>query len=190
MHIKPFRPFDLAALLLTAIAPSLGAQATAVVLVRHAEKASAAGDPDLSAPGQARAEALSAVLAAFPVQAIFVSQYRRTLQTAAPTAEALHVVPVAIPVADGLEAHAAAMAAAIRGLPPRSAALVVGHSNTLGPIIKALGGPLVPDLCDAEYATIFVLEMPPGKPVRLLRANFGAPDPPEAVVCGHDMRLH
>jgi hypothetical protein len=49
---------------------------------------------------------------------------------------------------------------------------------------------LVPDLCDAEYATIFVLEMPPGKPVRLLRANFGVPDPPEAVVCGHDMRLH
>ncbi len=174
---------------LMAAAPfALSAQASTVILVRHAEKMAESGDPDLSAVGRQRAEALKAVLADFPVEAIFVSEYRRTVQTADPTAAALHLTPVVVPVRSGVAAQAAATAAAIRDLPAGSAALVVGHSNTLGAIIGALGGPKVGDLCDAEYATIFVVELAPGAPVRLLRASYGTPDSPESVACGHTMQ--
>jgi broad specificity phosphatase PhoE len=174
----------LGALLLTAGAPpSLGAQASAVVLVRHAEKAAETGDPDLSPAGKARAEDLKTALATFPVQAIFVSEYRRTRQTADPTAAVLHLTPVTTEVHGDPTAQASAIASAIQRMPSGSAALVVGHSNTIGPIIAALGGPRLPDLCDDEYASLFVLDLTPGASPRLLRATYGVPDPPQAVAC-------
>src|SRR3990172_195215 len=115
-------PFLLAALMLAgATPPSLCAQASTVVLVRHAEKAAESGDPDLSTVGQARAKDLKVALVAFPVQAIFVSEYRRTLQTADPTAAFLHLTPVAIAVRGDAESQASATAAAIRQLPPGAA---------------------------------------------------------------------
>lgn len=181
--------FQLAALTLAvAIPPHLCAQASTVVLVRHAEKAAETGDPELSTVGQARAKDLQVALAAFPVQAIFVSEFRRTLQTAAPTATFLHLTPVAIAVRGDAQAQASATAAAIRQLAPGTAALVVGHSNTIGPIIEALGGPHIRDLCDAEYATILVLELTRTAPPRLLRASYGTPDLPSAVACQRTMR--
>lgn len=164
-------------------AAPLAAQAATVVLVRHAEKAAESGDPDLSPAGSVRANALKEALASFPLQAIFVSNYRRTLQTAAPIAAALQLTPVAVPVAGNAAGQAAATAAALRALPAGSAALVVGHSNTVGRIIAALGGPLTPDLCDPEYATIFLLELPAGGPPRLLRASYGVADAVGATSC-------
>lgn len=182
--------FSLAALVLSvAIRPQLSAQASTVVLVRHAEKEAGTGDPALSSAGQARARDLQVALAAFPVQAIFVSEFRRTLQTAAPTAASFHVTPVAIAVRGDAQAQASATAAAIRHLAPGTAALVVGHSNTIGPIIEALGGPHIEDLCDAEFATILVLELTRTAPPRLLRASYGTPDPPSAVACQRTMRV-
>jgi hypothetical protein len=62
----------------------------------------------------------------------------------------------------------------------------VGHSNTLGPIVAALGGPKLLDLCDGEFATLLVLELPATGPPRLLRASYGAPDPPTAHDCRHE----
>lgn len=182
--------FQLSALL--ALSPAaLGAQATTVVLVRHAEKVAPSGDVDISATGQARAAALAEALVRFPLQGVFVSQYKRTLQTALPAAERHGLTPVAVPVTSGdVRAQAAATAAAIRALPAGSAALVVGHSNTLGPIIEALGGPKLDDLCDDEYATLFVLDLDRSAAPRLLRASFGAPDPAGAANCHRTMQVH
>jgi len=57
--------------------------------------------------------------------------------------------------------------------------LVVGHSNTIGLIIEALGGPKNgrPLRCGVRHP-FFVLELAPAAPVRLLRASYGAADPP------------
>jgi broad specificity phosphatase PhoE len=161
----------------------LAAQASAVVIVRHAEKQAESGDPALTEAGMARAQALRTTLAEFPLQGIFVSEYRRTLLTAAPTAEAFHLTPTSIPIHGDKTAQAAATAQAIRLMEPGSAALIVGHSNTVGLLIAALGGPAVPELCDGENATIFVLELPDSLPPRLLRASYGTPDPPAALTC-------
>src|SRR6478735_7633797 len=160
------------------VAPA-AAQATTVIIVRHGEKMSEIGDPDLSPAGVARAEALKGALAAFPVQGVFVTEYKRTQQTAAPSAAAAHITPVIIPARGG----AKATADSIRKMAAGSAALVVGHSNTVGAIIEALGGPKLDDLCDQEYATIFVLELPAGASPRLLRLSYGTPDAPAATAC-------
>ena len=172
-------------LALTAGLPTtLHTQAASVILVRHAEKAAPSGDVDISAIGQARAAALAEALTRYPLQGIFVSQYKRTLQTALPVATRVGLAPVAVPVTSGdVRTQATATAAAIRALPAGSAALVVGHSNTLGPTIEALGGPHLDDLCDGEYATMFVLELPANGAPRLLRTSFGVADAVDALAC-------
>jgi broad specificity phosphatase PhoE len=168
---------------LSAQAARLEAQGTIVVLVRHAEKASPSGDPGLTAAGEARAQALADALQHFRLDGVIVTQYRRTQATASPAVAARGLVPIVVPVGS-VAAHAESVAVAIRRFPPHSAVLVVGHSNTLGPIIAALGGPATGDLCDAEYATMFVLTMSEnGGPARLLRTTVGAPDPAGATAC-------
>ena len=176
------RSRSLLALLLAAspvVAAPLAAQATTVVLVRHGEKVDESADPDLSEAGKARAQALQRVLASFPVERVMVTQYKRTQQTAAPTAEANHLTPIVIQARGG----APLFADSIRKAPAGSTVLVVGHSNTLGAIIEAVSGLKVGDLCDKEYATLFVLELQPGKSPKLIRATYGTPDAPEAVAC-------
>jgi len=169
---------------LSAPAPRLEAQGTTVILVRHAEKAAPTGDPDLTQAGRARAQVLADTVARFHLDGVIVTPTLRSLRTGAPAAAARGLVPIVISADAGVAAHADSVAAAVRRFPPRSAVLVVGHSNTLGPIIAALGGPAVSDLCDAEYATIFVLTLADaGAAARLLRASYGAPDPPGAGTC-------
>lgn len=163
----------LLALLLLPAAP-LAAQASLIVLVRHGEKATTGGnDPSLSVAGQARAEALAGTLAVAGVQHILVTEWKRTGETAAVVALQHHLKPVIVPAGkQKVSDHARAVARALDSLPPGSAALVVGHSNTIAPIIAALGGPELPDLADNEYSTLFVIDRSSGN-IRLLRSTYG-----------------
>ncbi len=123
-----------------------------VILVRHAEKATAPkGDVALSDEGLLRAEALAAALADARVDAIVTTQLRRTRETAAPLARKRRLTPGVVPTDDNVEAHARAVAEAVRRLGP--VVLVVGHSDTIPAIIHALGGPKLPPLCDVQYRT-------------------------------------
>src|SRR5690606_31362275 len=64
------------------------------VVVRHAERAEDdPRDPNLSAAGNARAAALAEALRDAPLVATYATEYRRTRQTAQPTADA-HGLPV------------------------------------------------------------------------------------------------
>jgi phosphohistidine phosphatase SixA len=175
----------------TAAAPA--AQPALVIVVRHAEKAAApADDPPLSAEGEVRARALAAALADADVGAVVVTPRRRTADTATPLAVARRltpeVVPFGAPGPAGIAAHARAVADAARRHPGR-VVLVVGHSNTVPAIVAALGGPRMPDLCDAAYATLFVVRPAapaagaPAGPAPVLRAQYGRPDAPDANAC-------
>jgi broad specificity phosphatase PhoE len=177
----------LGVLWLTAVAPL---RAQTVILVRHAEKAQVPGnDPPLSETGMARARALQVALQHANVRHVIVTSRQRTTQTAARVIAAQDIQPVVIPFGDGDSAQVAAVATAVRRIPAGDAVLVVGHSNTVPPIIAALGGPKLPDLCDASYSTIFVLELG-SSPKRLVRAHYGAPDPPGADSCSTQMETH
>ncbi len=165
-------------LLATAPIPAR-AQASIVILARHGEKAAEpAGDPALSAAGEARATALAQAVGAVRIDAVFVTEYRRTQRTGAPAASARGLQETIIPVSGDSIAHARAVAAALRARPAGDAVLAVEHSNTIPAIIAALGGPSLPELCRDEYSTLFVLILMPGRPARLVRSSFGAADPP------------
>lgn len=153
---------------------------TVIVLVRHAEKASSDTDPPLSAAGQARARALADAVRPFGVSGIFVTQYQRTQATAAPLASALRIVPDTFNTrAEGHPQAVANAARAHRG----GALLVVGHSNSVPAIINALGAGPVAELCETEYANLFVVVLKEGATPRLERRTYGQADPPGASTC-------
>src|SRR5262249_54819716 len=124
--------------------------APVIFIVRHAEKATTGGgdDPDLSLAGQKRADALARILNDSQITALFVTEFNRTQETAAPTARAAHVSPTLVPANDlpGLVAR-------LRGLSGN--ALVVGHGNTIPGLVKALGITTSINIPDDDYSEIF-----------------------------------
>jgi broad specificity phosphatase PhoE len=153
---------------------ALFAQPSLVVLVRHGEKATEGGsDPSLSEAGKARAQALADAMAMTTPNAIIVSSLKRTAETAAVVFSKTGVVPTVIAI--GGATHVADVAAAVRKA--TGVVLVVGHSNTVPAIVTALGGPTLPDICDARYATMFVLTPGvAGKAAQVVLTHYGAAD--------------
>ncbi len=154
-----------------------------VLVVRHAEKVDNSADPALSAAGTARALAIAEALADAHVDHVIVTQRQRTALTAAPLTTARGIQPEVIGFGASMEAHVQEIAAAVRRQAGK-VVLVVGHSNTVPMIVHALGGPRMPDLCDARYAALFAVV--PGSadsPARVVVSNVGAPDPPGAESC-------
>src|SRR6476660_3279372 len=75
--------------------------APVVFIVRHAEKASTGSkDPDLSVQGQKRADSLAHILKDSQIASAFVTEFKRTQETAVPTARAAHVSPTMVPAKD------------------------------------------------------------------------------------------
>lgn len=154
--------------------PAAGREATVVIIVRHAEKDSVPlGDPSLTERGRARAAALVGAVSLAHVQAIVTTQFRRTRETAAPLAAALHVVPEIVVRALPIEAHARAVAEAVHRHDGQTV-LVVGHAETVSAIMAALGAPRLSDLCASDYSELFVLVLA-GSTTRLIRGSYGAP---------------
>lgn len=139
----------------------------AVFLVRHAERAdTVAGaaptmgaDPSLSEAGRARAASLAVMLKDAHVTTIYVTEYKRTQETAAPLAKALGITPIILTAKDtpGLVAKLKAT---------NGNAVVVGHSNSVPDVIKGLGIATAPVIADAEYDNLFIVT-PPGRLIRL-----------------------
>jgi phosphohistidine phosphatase SixA len=165
------------------IAAPVSAQPSLVILVRHAEKAAVPGDdPPLSELGQVRATDLARALRAAPPSAIIVSARQRTGLTATEVAKATGVTPQVIALDGGGAAHVAAVAKAVQQA--KGVVLVVGHSNTVPAIIKALGGPALPDICDATYSDFFVLTPRAGEAsASLVISRFGANEPSPPASC-------
>lgn len=121
---------------------------TIFVIVRHAEKATNdPRDPTLSEAGSTRALRVAERLRAAQVSAVYATGYRRTQQTAAPTALAhrleVRTYDAAMPAKD--------FAARLRAAHATGTVLVVGHSNTVPAIAAALCECDVASLRDDEY---------------------------------------
>jgi broad specificity phosphatase PhoE len=160
----------LLALLLTAVSTANAFAQGTVFLVRHAERADAnsgppmmASDPGLSQAGRARAESLATVLKDAGITAIYVTEYKRTQETAAPLANALGIRVTSINAKD--------MAALVDRLARTTTnVLVVGHSNTVPEVVKALGVATPLAIGDGEFDNLLVVV--PGPPPRLLRLHY------------------
>ena len=132
-----------------------------VLVVRHAETlADGTSDPPLSAAGRQRAVALARIAAAYDVEAVFATPFRRTQGTAETTAEWFGLVAEAVPVgASGIPAHASEVAARVRSA-EGAGALVVGHSNTVPAVVLALTGVSVGPIAEGEYDRLFTVVLP------------------------------
>ena len=79
--------------------------------------------------------------------------------------------PVAVPVAAGVPAHIADVAARVQAV-PGTATLVVGHSNTVPGVIEALSGVNVGPIAENEFNRLFIVRMPPGGPVTVEELTY------------------
>jgi broad specificity phosphatase PhoE len=147
----------LAALLATATAQST------IFIVRHAERADATKDSDLSEAGRARAEALAKMLKDKNVTAIYATEFKRTQQTAAPLAKALGITVMTLPAEDN-----AALIAKLRSL--NGNALVVDHGNTIPDLVKALGISEPINIGDNDYDNLFEVVL--GEKPHLIRLRY------------------
>jgi broad specificity phosphatase PhoE len=143
-----------------------------VILVRHAEKALDQGsDPGLTEAGQARARHLGTLLGDAAVGAIITTEWQRTRLTAAPLAAARGIEPVVVATAAGeARQHPQRVADTVRAQ-PADVVVVVGHSNTVPEIVRALGGPATGEISDADYGNLFLLWRRDGK-VSLVKARY------------------
>ena len=136
-------------------AAKIKSSVTTVYLVRHAEKDTAATDPSLSALGQVRAQALRQLLVRRHPVALFTTDTKRARATIAPLAEATKLEPQ---MYDPKETTA--LAVRIRKEYLGKVVVVVGHSNTLLPLIESLGGTLpVEEIGDDEYDYLFTVRI-------------------------------
>ena len=151
--------FPIALLLIT------GANAAPVIfIVRHAEKASTSDkNPDLSPEGQKRADALANILKNSQITAVFVTEFKRTQETAAPAARAAHVSPTVIAAND-----IGVLVERLRSL--NGNALVVGHGNTIPDLLKALGITTPVSIPEDDYAEIFAVVL--GDAPQLVRLHY------------------
>ncbi len=134
---------------------------TVVIVVRHAEKATDhPRDPTLSEAGQARAQTLARALAQTGLDAAYSTQYRRTRLTAEPAAKAAGLEVQVRPI-DGSNSatYAAELARDLRALPAGSTVLVVGHSNTVPDMVRAISGHAAVEMPETEYDRYTVITL-------------------------------
>ncbi|AMR30989.1 hypothetical protein A0256_05905 [Mucilaginibacter sp. PAMC 26640] len=132
------------------------AQKTTIWFVRHAEKEAGtpqfANDANLSPDGLKRSEALAKMLKHEKIKAIYVTKFKRAGQTARPLAAQLKLLPRLY--GDSVKMFAAAVLKNFRG----SKLVVIGHSNTLMPLLGAFGSKVpFETLDDDDYDMVFKL---------------------------------
>jgi len=137
--------------LVTLLLAALAAAATPpadVYVMRHLNTPAGQRDPDLLPEGTRTAAALAGWFPGATPVAIFVTDYRRTRQTVAPLAARLRLTPIVYDPADvtGLVARVRAAGGPV---------LIVGHSNTVGGIIAALGGSSPGELGHDDFGDIW-----------------------------------
>jgi broad specificity phosphatase PhoE len=146
---------------------------TTVVIVRHAEKElGTIEDPPLSQAGEQRAQLLARMFGEREtvgrIDAIFASDTRRSQRTAAPLADRLGVAITTVDAKD-VEGLARRIRQSHRG----QRVLVIGHSNTVPEIVRALdGGALVPPIGDDDYSQMYVVTIPTLGPTSVLHMNY------------------
>ena len=141
-----------------------------VFALRHAERRPEPHDA-LSAAGRTRAGRLARMLADAGVTLACRSDAARTGETLAPLAEALGDLRIET-IGGASDAHVAGVVAVIEALPEDAVAVVVGHSNTVGPILAALGAGSQPEIGPGEFDRLFILFRGPGEARRLLSLHY------------------
>jgi phosphohistidine phosphatase SixA len=125
-------------------------QAPAYYVMRHLNTPEGERDPDLTPAGKAAAERLVHWMHGKPLTAIYVSDFKRTRQTAAPLAAERGIAVKVYNPAD-----TPALIALLRA--ETGPVLIVGHSNTVPDIVEQLGGTRPGPLAHPDFGDIWTL---------------------------------
>src|SRR5262249_27366177 len=134
------------------------ATTTTIVVLRHAEKqVGAISDSPLSPAGEQRAARLALLFGDAEkfgrIEKIYVTNTRRTQQTAAELGHRIGVTPEVVDAQLSASELASKVLKESRG----GRALVVGHSNTVPDIVRALTrAEHVPLYADEEFDTMYI----------------------------------
>ena len=148
---------------------------TTIMFVRHADTdaaMAAGGDPPLNARGLARADLLANFLEDVDViagvDAIYVSEFKRTQQTAAPIAARLGVD---VQIAD--QRDVVGFMKNVLHLNKGDIVLVVSHSDLIGPLVDELhGSKNIPPMGPDDFDDLYVVTIPWFGKVKTLRFPY------------------
>ena len=143
--------------------------ATTFILVRHAETAGGGSNPNLSTEGQNRANELRRILNNVPLNAVFSTNFNRTMQTAEPTAtdqgfsiinyDPFNLNPFVDSVLDDYH---------------EGFVLIVGHSNTTPSLLNVLvGSSTYSDIPESEYDNLFVVNVFEKGRAKVIHLKYG-----------------
>ncbi len=157
-----------------AVPPAFAQMPTTVILVRHAEKGGdpSERDPELSDAGRARAQTLAHVLGEIGVTTIYSTPYLRTQHTAQPLADVLGIEVTTTPIS---QSYVEDLAAMLKTDHAGEVVVVVSHSNTVPPIVNALGAGPFENLTEEEYDDLFVVTIGADGRASALRLRYGVP---------------
>ena len=152
--------------LMLAVAILLSAQPLlaqkAIILVRHTERLDTTTDSPLSEKGAEHAARLAKQLKDSGITAIYTTQFQRTVKTAEPIAKAVGVTPVVVP-----STEEAKLIERLKTQHANDVVLVVGHSNSIPAVLKALGVKQDITISDDQYDDLFVFNPGTATVVRL-----------------------
>mgnify|MGYP003575751221 FL=1 len=138
-----------------------------VVVVRHADKIDDTDDAVLSPTGEDQAKRLAHVLKDVGIRAIYTTQFKRTIQTAAPLADLLKIQTRAYEQTD-----VGGVVKEIQQKHPTEVVMVVGHRSTVPKILEQFGASEPVALETSEYDSLFILTLPPRQSPTLLHLRF------------------
>lgn len=168
---------------------------TTVIVVRHAERADASANTNLSTAGVNRADELALAVADVSLDAVYSTEFCRTAQTAQPTAIA-EGLPIRIPASSltgsdignctpAITVATTPLAASLNASDALAAyvlsehrgegVLIVGHSNTVPEVVAALLPPAFSAVSvgSNEFDHLFVVVIPRFFGVaRLVKARY------------------
>ncbi len=122
-------------------------------VVRHAEKGPEGSDPGLTDAGMLRAENIARMLGHTQLDAVYSSNYKRTIQTGTPAAMAFGLE---IQLYDPHQQDSLALEIAEKY--PGGNVLIVGHSNTAPALLQLLDpAHTYPQMADDEYDNFYVV---------------------------------
>jgi broad specificity phosphatase PhoE len=131
--------------------------------LRHADRKP---DGNLSPAGIERAQLLARMLAESGIRTAYCSDAIRTQQTILPLKQLLGakldlvVVGTGTGSASDIADHVQQVVHKVKGLPDDAVTAIVGHTNTVGKIIRGLTGRTVDPIADQEFDKLFALSIP------------------------------
>jgi phosphohistidine phosphatase SixA len=137
---------------------------TTVFLVRHAEKAAAPReDPPLAEEGVQRSKLLARLLGQAGIKTIYTSQYLRTKQTANQLAAQLGITPTVLPISASQSNPREVSKDSIKMIVDNiyqhagESVLIIGHSNSIPEVIRALKGDVIPVIDEQKFDDLFIV---------------------------------